>query len=74
MVSHSCFTAYSENFCSDSIRHIPTPVIWCIFEALVSVACLMRDGHIPTDMPPNGWAGSMLHRDIKPKNGRYHLL
>ena len=51
------------------ISHIPTLAMWCIFEALFSAACLMRDGCLPGEPLPGRPMGTIFHRDIKPSNG-----
>ncbi|KAK3708762.1 hypothetical protein LTR37_011283 [Vermiconidia calcicola] len=48
---------------------IPSAVLWCVFEALVSVACLLRDGCLPVEARDQAWPGEIFHRDIKPSNG-----
>lgn len=45
-------------------------VVWCVFEALIAAAYLMRFGALPGDPEPKNWAefGRFFHRDIKPAN------
>jgi serine/threonine protein kinase len=44
---------------------IPEPLIWHVFESLVSVGLLMEQGHITQAQNP--WA-QIFHRDFKPQN------
>jgi serine/threonine protein kinase len=47
---------------------IPTPMLWCIFEALVSAVCLMHPGTLPIHQQGSKVWTPILHRDIKPDN------
>ncbi|KJX98807.1 hypothetical protein TI39_contig390g00007 [Zymoseptoria brevis] len=46
---------------------IPAPVLWCVFEALISAVCFMTAGSLPMHAEAPGWQ-PILHRDIKTDN------
>jgi hypothetical protein len=62
-----------ERYVASGAR-IPEGRIWAIFEGLLNVLCLMRDGRLPEDDPSttasevSGEHDSIIHRDIKPAN------
>ena len=48
------------NICSSPV---PISVVWCVFEALASAACLMKNGDLPGENRED-W-DTIYHRDIK---------
>jgi hypothetical protein len=48
---------------------VPISVIWCIFEALASAACIMKDSHLPRDENVEDW-DTIYHRDLNSLNSR----